>query len=1015
VPKSVGPTPFSKPPIPPIPDHALIAKIGQGSYGEVWLARNILGTLRAVKIVWRSTFDSDRPFDREFRGIQKFEPVSRKDDGLVDVLQIGRNEELGCFYYVMELADNAAAESEAYTPRTLRSEILRRNRMPFEDCIRFMLSICGGLATLHRHGLIHRDITPSNIIIVGGVAKLADIGLVTEATERRTFVGTEGFIAPEGPGSPLADIYSLGMVLYEAATGNDRLSFPSLPVGPASGQIDDSLLEINSVLLRACAINPKDRYPTADELRADIQLLQGGRSVKRLRLLEKRLLFARRAGAAAAAFALLAGAGFLAVGWREKVARENNERLERALNRATAAEHSAKERLYQALTATGAAERRSGAFGQRFASLADIVAASELHPGAQELRDAAITSLALPDLREIGRIPKPPDVSCQCFIADFTRIASVDTNRMLRVHSTGNKDFGPAVRLKSAPYRIFPADGAGRYVCTLSSGGPPEVCNTANPADLRALPNWRTAFVSDGAPRLVGTSESGDVLIQGLNESGPSTVSAGLPMDLLSRPRARLAAVASSRTNIIVLIDLDARRIARVFTLPSMDPLSSLDLSVDESFLAVGSRAGRISIFDLHDTTRPRASMQIHSTVLTCAALHPDGDWCVTSGWDSATKLFGVVEGAVIAERRSESTAGIFNERGDRFWNLEALSGDLVLFDAAGRGVCRVLGEPVSSGITLPGPWNASFSTDGQLLATGTAGGVRLYDAVYGREVGMLSGPNAYAAAFDLDSSLYAAGPSALIRFPVRRENSFVFIGARETLNTNFWWHLHGGAAGVLATGDTTTMFFRPGEAPIRLARSTESRGSFVSPDGRWMASDVDSATIVVQDAGTGAVVRRIPCKKAIGYGFNPEGTALAVGDLDEVFAVSLETGRRIWTTKAFGAPGPTVWSPDGRTVASVRDVMIPHLFDAVSGRLLARLEHPEPVPYNSVAFSPDSGRLACASTAHRIHLWDLRRLRTELVALKLDWDAPSMESATARGPRPQLELGSPPSTVAAP
>src|SRR5438132_2653138 len=69
---------------PIIPDHDLLRKIGGGSYGEVWLARNALRAYRAVKIVRRQSFEHDRPFEREFAGIQRSEPISRSHEGLVD-------------------------------------------------------------------------------------------------------------------------------------------------------------------------------------------------------------------------------------------------------------------------------------------------------------------------------------------------------------------------------------------------------------------------------------------------------------------------------------------------------------------------------------------------------------------------------------------------------------------------------------------------------------------------------------------------------------------------------------------------------------------------------------------------------------------------------------------------------------------------------------------------------------------------------------------------------------------
>src|SRR5436190_10807333 len=322
-----------------VPDHALLKQIGVGSYGEVWLARSAIGTLRAVKIVRRETFWHDHPFDREFKGIQKFEPLSRSHDGLVDILQIGRGE--GYVYYVMELADAAeprvvgdqysvssdrspTSETQAsdfaplntdhcslvtsYTPRTLQREIAHHRRLPVLECMQIGLSLTSALEHLHRNGLVHRDVKPANIIFVGGVPKLADIGLVAEVAEARSYVGTEGFIPPEGPGSAQADLYSLGKLLYEISTGKDRHAFPELPADLAEQGEAKQLVELNVILLKACQNDVRERYQSAEEMLADLLLLKAGKSVKRKRAFGRRWKMARDVAVGAMVLALI-GAG----------------------------------------------------------------------------------------------------------------------------------------------------------------------------------------------------------------------------------------------------------------------------------------------------------------------------------------------------------------------------------------------------------------------------------------------------------------------------------------------------------------------------------------------------------------------------------------------------------------------------------------------------------------------------------------------------------------------------------
>src|SRR6266480_4483088 len=262
--------------VPFIPDFQLLRRIGQGSYGEVWLARNIVGTYRAVKIVERKAFQDEEAFEREFLGLQQFEPVSREHEGFVAILHVARNRAEGFFYYVMELADSdsngGGIEPETYVPKTLSNELARRERLSVEQAAQLGLSLSQALAELHQRGLVHRDVKPSNIIFVKGRAKLADIGLVAQTGEE-TRLGTEGYMPPEGPGKPQADLYSLGMVLYEATNGADRLDYPALPADFDTMVKREAFLKLNSIVLKAGDNDLRKRYQTATEISDDLTKL----------------------------------------------------------------------------------------------------------------------------------------------------------------------------------------------------------------------------------------------------------------------------------------------------------------------------------------------------------------------------------------------------------------------------------------------------------------------------------------------------------------------------------------------------------------------------------------------------------------------------------------------------------------------------------------------------------------------------------------------------------------------
>jgi hypothetical protein len=266
--------------IPPIPDHTLLRCFGKGGYGEVWLAKDIVGNHRAVKIIYRSNFKNEVPFLREFRGIKMYSPISRTHPGWVDVLHVGRNDSEGYFFYIMELGDDTTRGQNVvpnlYTPKTLSGFLKQKGRFTMKEGLELGVVLADALEHLHGQGLIHRDIKPSNVIYVRDAPKFADIGLVTQAggSGDTSYVGTEGYLAPEGPGRPSADVFSLGKLLYEIFTGRDRRAFPEMHTALFEQFSGAEWIELQDILDKACADSPDQRYADATALKQDLLRLR---------------------------------------------------------------------------------------------------------------------------------------------------------------------------------------------------------------------------------------------------------------------------------------------------------------------------------------------------------------------------------------------------------------------------------------------------------------------------------------------------------------------------------------------------------------------------------------------------------------------------------------------------------------------------------------------------------------------------------------------------------------------
>ncbi len=265
-------------------------KLGTGGMSNVYKAVDrILERTVAVKILAEHLSDDERfvaRFRREALAVAKL-----IHPNIVQVYDTGIDEDR--HYIVMEYVEGRSG-----------AQILQRQG-PVEPEIAAEIGVqaCAGLDYAHRRGIIHRDVKPGNLMIVGGpvgggemVVKLTDFGIAraieqTRITQVGSVVGTAAYLAPEQvrgeEATPATDVYALGVVLYQFLTG--RLPYEGsslaelavrqqnekpLPPDTYNSEVPETL---GAAVLRALEGDPNRRYASADELAAGLRLgLEGG-------------------------------------------------------------------------------------------------------------------------------------------------------------------------------------------------------------------------------------------------------------------------------------------------------------------------------------------------------------------------------------------------------------------------------------------------------------------------------------------------------------------------------------------------------------------------------------------------------------------------------------------------------------------------------------------------------------------------------------------------------------------
>ena len=265
--------------------YRIVRKLGAGGMANVYLAEDQeLGRRVAIKIL-NDRHAHDEQFVERFRREAK-NAAALNHPNIVSIYDRGEAED--SYYIAMEFLDG----------RSLKELILGHGPAPVNVAIEYVRQILSALRFAHRHGIVHRDIKPHNVLVDReGRVKVTDFGIAragtSQMTEAGSIVGTAQYLSPEqargGEVDQRSDLYSLGVVLYELLTGETpfegdtpveiAMKHLSTMPPPPSTLRPELPHDLDMVVMRALAKDPEERYQSADEMEADLERVARGAPV----------------------------------------------------------------------------------------------------------------------------------------------------------------------------------------------------------------------------------------------------------------------------------------------------------------------------------------------------------------------------------------------------------------------------------------------------------------------------------------------------------------------------------------------------------------------------------------------------------------------------------------------------------------------------------------------------------------------------------------------------------------
>ncbi len=1037
--------PDMAPPAPTdgVPGYVLGRELGRGGMGVVYQARHIkLNRVVALKMMLGGARVGRSDL---IRFLVEAEAVAAvKHSNVVQVYDIG--ESGGRPYMALEFCSGGTlTQFLAEEREPVRSAADARNDAEL------LVQVARGVAAAHDLGIIHRDLKPGNVFRdADGVPKVADFGLAkrgdsTDVTQTGQVMGTPAYMSPEQAKGetkfvgPQADVWALGVMLYECLTG----------ARPFRGTVQEILAKVQNaepvpprkavptiprdlelICLKCLAKAPHERYPTAKELADDLDRFLNNEPI-RVRpagALERGYKWVRRKPVVAALYAAVAASVFLlavggALAWVADDARRAEREADREREKADLARQDAEAQKKDAVAARGEAEKQKKiaesardtqttlrATADEAAYRLKVATANQAWQDNGVLRALRLLSDTKPEHRNfewryvaglcrsevltvrpggrVGMVALSPDGRTG-YLAGHengtVRGYDLDTGKETVVYRP------PAGK----PYGVVLLPGGTRAVSSTRDGAI-DVWNTKTgmtitqlrPAGVPVMP--RLAVSPDG--KQFGATLGDAVTVwdtEKLEKVRDVKVSAG-PLSLTFHPDGRLLVGCSDGR--LRAWDAEGQSVGTSATRP--EPMTAVAVSPDGTKVWTGDDNGHVRTWDAADF-KPGADFPAHDGRVWEIVFSPDGTRVLTGSLDQTAALWDAATLKRVRTFRGhieDVTSAAF--RADGAQVVTAGDGTMRVWDATRDAEARVFTPPrppgFPAGRTIP-VISVAFSPDGKHLAASSGVGVGVWEVATGRPVPEWPAPGLMspsAVAFSPDGKHVAGGAQG--RVWVRpfaggeakwfdAGAGFVTKVAFDPTGTRLAVSGTGGAARVIDLTANKFAWVSPNGSP--------GFAVAYSPDGKFVAT-VEGTAVCVRDAATGAPKHTLSghFRPVISLAFSADSSRLVSGSQDTTAVVwNVATGEKELALRThdhfiYGV----AFSPDGKRLVDASGDKTVRMYDARSGDEVLTLKgHTNLVL--GVAFSPTGHHLATCGPDGTVRLWSAPPDATAVVPKEAD------------------------------